>query len=258
MKQRARTFGDFFDAFSSSIATQEAIKDGTISSDSLKHLNTYVKKAYASKHVPKETPALPPPYDLLISLQDRTGKWCDLQQVLSVLDLPPDTRLGRGLEDWEEGTVFAVAALRQRPELFSSLCEAHDKGLQWISSRGLITMALEILGDYQEPDYRRTYKQSVDRLAVSKERAVEMEVLAESTERGSLAASSSLLPMHREGGEVGSTYGRSKGMPPPNGPAETHYRDLLREQARIQVIHSFNYSICYISQYISAPPHASI
>jgi hypothetical protein len=242
MKQRTRTFGEFFDAFSSSAATQEAIKDGTISSDTLRHLNTYVKKAYAPKHAPKEPPSLPPPYDMLIPLQDRTGKWCDLPRVLAVLDLPPDTRLGRGLEDWEEGTVFAVAAIRQRPELFSSLGDAHDRGLQWISSRGLITMALEILGDYREPDYRKAYKQSVDRLVVSKDRVVEMEDLESATlERGSLSASSSMVHRGADGEDDSSVFGRGKrgkgGPPPPpqGGPAEAHYRELLGEQARIQV-----------------------
>ena len=103
-----RTFSDFYDAFSNCAVTQEAIKDGKISSRTTKLLDRYVRKAYGSKPIqPIKTP-LPPPFDELLPLQDKTGVWTDLNAVLTCLCMPKEVRIGQNLQMEEEATIFAV------------------------------------------------------------------------------------------------------------------------------------------------------
>lgn len=100
-----KTFEQFYEGFTNSRATQEAIKDDKISSKTKKTLDTYFRRAYSGKPAQPAPQKLPAPYDKLLPLQDKAGKWNDLQAVLDCLDMPEGTTLDQNLEEWEEATV---------------------------------------------------------------------------------------------------------------------------------------------------------
>lgn len=161
--QKKKSFEDFYNGFTNSLVTLEGIKDEKISSQNKKNLDTYFVRAYKRQPAEPEVERLPPPYDKLLPMQDKSGKWNNLPAVLECLDMPPDATLGQNLDPSVEATVFAIAAIRQRPELASKMMEAHDLGFQWVSSRGLVTLAIEMIFNFQEPDYKKQYKASIDR-----------------------------------------------------------------------------------------------
>lgn len=163
MAATQKTFEQFYEGFTNCRATQEGIKDEKISSKTKKTLDTYFKRAYAGTPSQPHVQSLPPPYDGLMPLQDKSGQWTDLQAVLDCLDMPEGTTLDQNLEEWEEATVFAVAAIRQRPELADRLMEAHDRAFAWVSSRGYIAMAIEMIFCFREPEYKKAYKDKLDR-----------------------------------------------------------------------------------------------
>ncbi len=103
-----RTFSDFYNAFSNCAVTQEALKDGKISSRTTKLLDRYVRKAYGGKFILPEMPPLPPPFEELLPLQDKSGVWTDLDAVLSCLSMPKEVRIGQNLQMEEEATIFAI------------------------------------------------------------------------------------------------------------------------------------------------------
>lgn len=103
-----RTFEQFYDGFTNCRATQEGIKDDKISSKTRKTLDVYFKRAYAGKPAHPIVEKLPPPYAKLLSLQDKSGKWTNLQEVLACLDMPEDTTLNQNLQEWEEATVLFI------------------------------------------------------------------------------------------------------------------------------------------------------
>jgi hypothetical protein len=110
------------------------------------------------------TSKIPSPFQELLELQLPDGRWPSLEDVFFCLNLPLgtgiETGLGLGiglgqqqqklnLEIWEEATIFALASIRQRYDLFYCLGDAHDKAMTWISnlnaSKNLIRQATEIL-----------------------------------------------------------------------------------------------------------------
>ena len=76
-------------------------------------------------HIPKKV--CPEPYKTLISLQDRgTGTWKNLystKKCLRIHEFAPQVkdRVEECREDWQEATAIAVAAIRQKYELFEFL-----------------------------------------------------------------------------------------------------------------------------------------
>ena len=86
----------------------------------------------------------PPPFDRLIPLQDREGKWHDLCAVLCILDLPKSYSLARATE-WEQATAFAIATIRQRLDLFELLRDSHDAARQWMGTGEFIYQARELI-----------------------------------------------------------------------------------------------------------------
>jgi hypothetical protein len=136
-------FDNFYAAFSGATILETAVKEGTVPFHSKKSLNTYFKKVYAKRPATPEPPRpLPYPYNLLVKLQSKDGRWTNVDKVLALLDLPRSVLL-EGLDGWENATVFALAAIRQRPDLAEDLMDAHDRAFQWMESRGLVYRALE-------------------------------------------------------------------------------------------------------------------
>lgn len=136
-------FDNFYAAFSGAAILETAVKEGTVPFSNKRSLNAYFKKVYAKRApTPEAKRPLPYPYDRLAQLQGKDGRWTNEDKMLDLLQLPRSVLLD-GLEPWENATVFALAAIRQRPDLAEDLLDAHDRAFQWIESRGLVYRALE-------------------------------------------------------------------------------------------------------------------
>jgi hypothetical protein len=136
-------FDSFYSAFSGAAILETAVKEDTVPFYTKKSLNTYFKRVYGKRPASPEPPRhLPHPYNHLVRLQNKDGRWTDVEKILTLLDLPRSVLL-EGLEAWENATVFALAAIRQRPDLAQDLMDAHDRAFQWMESRGLVYRALE-------------------------------------------------------------------------------------------------------------------
>jgi hypothetical protein len=174
--QSKKSFEEFFNAFVSCPETNDALIKGILSTSttkksslsSLKQPTTMKTKPpknseISSKITTAVDPPLkinqspppstiPSPYLELLQLQLPDGRWPSLEDVLCCLNLPMGNYSFKGvgnLEIWEEATIFALASIRQRYDLFHCLGDAHDKAMTWMvnlnSSKILIKQATEIL-----------------------------------------------------------------------------------------------------------------
>ena len=111
--------------------TSTAFEDkfGNDDGENDRQIDIYLKRTAANyskrHHISKKT--CPEPFKTLIKLQDRgTGVWKNLystKKCLRVNEFAPQVkdRVKECREDWQEATAIAVAAIRQKYELFDFL-----------------------------------------------------------------------------------------------------------------------------------------
>lgn len=147
---------EFFDAFGRSDQCQAAFADSELSTTK-KNVNKYLEKTANERlrlyrESQRSDVPQPPQHILeLLKLQSSTGKFDNLEQVLSCLFMPPDIKFRHDdmFVTWEKATAFAVAAMRQQNRYFDVLCESHDKAFGWMESNEILFEARELLNTYQ-------------------------------------------------------------------------------------------------------------
>lgn len=158
-----QSFENFYNAFVSCPETHQAIENGIISTSKkgYKRPLSVRKKELSSLELTRPlVSAIPSPYSELLRQQLDDGRWGNLEDVLSCLHVPYGRYLGiETMEIWEEATIFALAMIRQRYDLFPLLGDAHDRAMKWIlSSKHLLKQAIEIIVKYQDPSIERKPK----------------------------------------------------------------------------------------------------
>ena len=149
---------DFYDAYNNAKPTKAALIAQTNSVEG-SNLDDYFKKTLSNSKTaslesflqgsrPGTADAkflgMPHPFNKLIPLQSEDGRWYDLKEVLKILKLPRDTRLGKATL-WEQASAFVIALIRQRVELFAMFQEVHDKAIIHFPTSELIQEAKEII-----------------------------------------------------------------------------------------------------------------
>lgn len=110
-------------------------------------LDKYIQLAHVKPPEPKPD-LIPPPFNKLLPLQAKNGRWEDPIRVKKVLNVPLDLQL-EGSTKWEEATAFALAAIRITPALFDVLVEHHDKAFPQITDKSLIHRAAHMIGTHE-------------------------------------------------------------------------------------------------------------
>lgn len=157
---------EFFETFTNCDITATATRVGEISTDKAK-LTKYlqVSRINRDENHKIDVPLL---YYNLLDLQSGDGKWCDSDAVRKCLKLPPDSLI-IGANEWETATALAIAAIRQRIDLFNILGDAHDRGRSWLQSNDFINEASDILMFYKNeiPNTNETISVTKDCLTKS-------------------------------------------------------------------------------------------
>jgi hypothetical protein len=166
---------DFYESLHKSAPTALAREEGENSIESFR-LDKYVKLSQVPPQKPQKV-QYPPPFNKLIPLQSKTGKWMDPNQVRKVLDIPDHLTLSNTVP-WEEATAFALAAMRIRCDLFDLLHDHHDKAFGLITDKSLLYRAAHIVGakefdlrdqivhDRGNSDRQREIEEQMDREAI--------------------------------------------------------------------------------------------
>lgn len=166
---------EFYESLHKSAPTAMALKEGENSIEAFR-LEKYIKLTQVPRPKPPKAD-YPPPFNKLLALQTKTGKWMDPDQVRRVLDVPNDLTLSN-TTPWEEATALALAAMRIRCDLFDLLQEYHDKAIGLISDKSLLYRAAHIVGakeldrrdqivhDRGVSDMQRAQEEEQDRQAI--------------------------------------------------------------------------------------------
>lgn len=143
------TSWDYFDALTNSAQSKIARDHGEVSTD-LDLLEKYLKLSTKSlqedirKMQDPSMNKLPPYIYELVRMQEFTGKWQDLSDVLRCIGLPLSTRLNLATP-WEMASAFALAAIRQQIEFYPELSLVHDKGIKYFPTPELLVAAREVI-----------------------------------------------------------------------------------------------------------------
>lgn len=115
----------FYDSYHSSLPTRAAIvhQTNSIQGANLDRFLSAAKKPVVPLSIQELVAQMPAPFDTLLALQNDTGLFTDLAGVLKCLSLPKQLRqmMPRAKQDSEMATALALAAMRQRIDLFEVL-----------------------------------------------------------------------------------------------------------------------------------------
>lgn len=139
----------FYDSYNKSSQSMVAIEHGENSVQGY-NLDKYLSLTKSFTKIPTLTDViehLPAPFNELVVLQDDSGQFENLPAVLKILALPKDLRISRAESDVQSATAFAVAAIRQRIDLFDRLQNVHDLAVKWVH-HGLVLDARDLIADY--------------------------------------------------------------------------------------------------------------
>jgi hypothetical protein len=142
----------FYDAYHDSKQCKAAVAQHTnsIQGGNLERFLTMTKSfSQVPVTVDQLVAHLSPPFNKLLACQKENGIFTNLPRVLQILSLPKWLReeMPRAESDDVMATALAVAAMRQRVDLFNELRDAHDVAVRHIHN-GLIIEALDLITEY--------------------------------------------------------------------------------------------------------------
>ena len=201
------THWEFYDTFLESDMTQLGISKGVPTTADIEgDLVKYHKKAVAIRAealkpiiIPKEEP--PEPFRTLVLLVGADGRWNNSRAVMKCLSLPVQAKLTSTTIEWEEATAFALAAMRQKVELFYLLADVYERASEWLTNVLVLYEAKRMLNEWEGvPD---------DPAALAQQKAIDaakhaLQSVSTATSRREAAGRG--VGDTGEGGEEGDTF----------------------------------------------------
>jgi hypothetical protein len=148
------TSWDYFDALTNSAQSVIARNHGEVSTDLdllekyLKMSTTVLKESLKKMQDPSMN-KLPSSIFELVRLQEQTGKWTDIREVLTCLGLPLNSRIQDAQSPWEQATAFALAAIRQCVDFYPELSLVHDKAIKYFPTPELLWAARDVIAAHK-------------------------------------------------------------------------------------------------------------